>query len=128
MISLEILLIKDLGANTNTRPNYEKADFNKMRETLNLDWDKVFQQCPDDVNKQCKIFVNIYKELESKFVPRKICEVPKRKCKTPLDKKALSKIKRKKIYSERSIKTNPKNCRIMQVPNLRSELGCLYLY
>ena len=36
---------------------YEKADFNRMRDMLNVNWEEIFTDCKDDVNAQIQIFL-----------------------------------------------------------------------
>ena len=74
---------------------YEKANYDKMKELLNIDWDVTFSECADDVNEQWKIFSTLYSEAEKSCVPRKIIKSGSKRFSVPLDKKALAK-KRKK--------------------------------
>ena len=78
-----------------TRCCYEKADFEKMQNMMNLEWEEVFKECKDDVDSQIKIFLDIFYEAEKKCVPKKVVHVGSNRFSYPLDKKALSK-KRKK--------------------------------
>ena len=74
---------------------YDKADYNKMREHLQVDWEEAFRDCPNDVDKQWNIFNEKYEEAERLWVPRKLFRKGNKKYSVPLDRKTLAK-KRKK--------------------------------
>ena len=73
---------------------YEKANYDKMKELLNIDWDVTFSECADDVNEQWKIFSTLYSEAEKSCVPRKIIKSGSKRFSVPLDKKALAKMRK----------------------------------
>ena len=56
---------------------YNKADYNKMREHLQVDWEEAFRDCPNDVDKQWNIFIEKYEEAERLWVPRKVFRATK---------------------------------------------------
>ena len=74
---------------------YNKADYSKMREHLQVDWEEAFRDCPNDVDKQWNIFIEKYEEAERLWVPRKVFRKGNKKYSVPLDRKTLAK-KRKK--------------------------------
>ena len=51
---------------------YDKADYNKMRQMLDLDWTELFSNCTENVNQQWDIFITKYQEAEKTCIPRKI--------------------------------------------------------
>ena len=85
---------------------YEKADFVRMRDMLNLDWEEVFQECKDDVDSQIQIFLNRYREAERLCVPKKVVHVGSKRFSYPLDKKALAKKRKKYRLWKRYMETN----------------------
>ena len=84
---------------------YEKGDYQGLNENLKkVDWAEKLGKFPNDINKQWEIFKNIFYEEEKKFVPRKVVyvnDIKSKKLSTPLDRKTLSKIKKKnKLWSK----------------------------
>ena len=92
---------------------YDKADYNKMRQMLDLDWTELFSNCTENVNQQWDIFITKYQEAEKTCIPRKIIRTKNRRYSVPLDRKTLAKKRKKyrlwkrylekedgKIYSE----------------------------
>ena len=75
---------------------YDKADYSKMFDMLNVEWEKLFSDHKDDVDGQWDIFANLYKIAEKECIPQKIVRTRNKKFRVPLDKKALAK-KRKNI-------------------------------
>ena len=71
--------------------SYEKADFKKMREMMDIDWEKLLEDCKDDVNTQWEIFHNKHKQAEDACVPKRILQTSKKKFSVPLDKRTLAK-------------------------------------
>ena len=78
---------------------YHKGDYTKMNEMLQgVDWEKAFENFPNDVNKQWDFFKQKYYEAEEKYIPKKLVYINgklSQKFTIPLDKKNLRKIKRK---------------------------------
>ena len=83
---------------------YEKADYIKMADMLNLDWAVLFSEC-DNLNDQWKIFSVKYNEAEKACVPQKIVNTNKKKFSVPLDSKAQAKRKRKHRLWQRYLET-----------------------
>lgn len=50
LLNIRIKSSKETDPNSKTRPNYNKANFETMKEDFNLDWNELFAQCPDDVD------------------------------------------------------------------------------
>ena len=42
--------------------NYRKADFKKMNDKLDIDWDTFFDECKDDVDLAWEKFIQKYNE------------------------------------------------------------------
>ena len=79
---------------------YKKADYARMVELIKRsseEWEALFQESKDDVNKQWSIFSKIYNDAEEQCVPRKIVRSGIRTFHVPLDRKSLKK-KRKKYH------------------------------
>ena len=84
---------------------YTKGDYKKMNKMFkDAPWREKFQQCPDDVEEQWKIFRDIYTEAEIECIPRKMVTVNgvlNKKLSVPLDEKNLKKLKKKnRIHSK----------------------------
>ena len=80
------------------KKTYDKGDYNKMMEHLNIDWETEFSTCSNDVNEQWKFFSNKLNNAIEECMPMKKEKIRGFKAKKhtiPLDKKSLSKIKRK---------------------------------
>ena len=75
--------------------NYVKADFNKMIEKLDINWDTFFEDCDDDVDLAWDKFMRKYNEVERECIPRKVLSTSKRRFSIPLDRKTLSRRKKK---------------------------------
>ena len=84
---------------------YEKADYKKMFDMLNVEWENLFSSHKDDVNKQWEIFVDLYKRAEKECIPQKIIRTGNKKFRVPLDKKTLAKKKRKYRLWKRFVET-----------------------
>ena len=78
-------------------PQYDKADYEGMKDMLDIDWKQILDQHQGDVNSQWTVFEQKYKEAEERFVPRKIVHTGKKTFSHPLDRKTLEK-KRKKYH------------------------------
>ena len=74
---------------------YDKADYNKMKEMLNINWQEEFKHCIDNVEDQWTIFTDKYHHAVNECVPKKIVRVGKKKFKLVLEKKNFSKEKEK---------------------------------
>ena len=86
--------------------SYEKADFKKMRDMMDIDWEKILGDCEDDVNTQWEIFHNKYKQAEEACVPKIILKTSKKKFSIPLDKRTLAKKRRKHRLWQRFLETD----------------------
>ena len=52
--------------------NYVKADFNKMIEKLDINWETFFEDCDDDVDLAWDKCMRKYNEVERECIPRKV--------------------------------------------------------
>ena len=87
---------------------YKKADFVKMNNMIFRtpeEWQELFKECPDDVNKQWDIFSNIFSTAEKECVPRKLIKSGKRSFSIPLDRKNLALKKKKYKLWQRFLNT-----------------------
>ena len=89
-----------------TRYKYDKGDYSKLADLLNIDWDT----CTDNVEAQWCKFKSIFDKSIEETIPIKVINrIGKRKQDPkhtiPLNKKALSKIKRKERLWTRCLNT-----------------------
>ena len=75
--------------------NYLKDDYEKMKKMLNINWKDYFKDCGDNVDQVWEKFVKKYHEADKECVPRKIVKTRIRTFSYKLDRKTLSKRKRK---------------------------------
>ena len=92
---------------------YHKADFNKMRNMLHIDWKSLIKDCDNDVGKMWDNFDDLYNTAENECIPKVVIKTGKKRFSVPLDRKTLAKKRKKyrlwkrfleseegKIYSE----------------------------
>ena len=96
--------------------NYEKADYQRLRERLDIDWTTYLQTDHDDIEEMWGKFILMFNQAEKEFIPQKVVKTGKRKFSHPIDKKTLSKRKKKyrlwKRYLEsRDAKVYEEYCR-----------------
>jgi hypothetical protein len=89
---------------------YDKGDYSKLAELLDVNWDEEFSDCINDVEGQWCKFKNIFEKSIEQTIPKKIVnQTEKRKQDPkhtiPLNRKALSKIKRKERLWARYLNT-----------------------
>ena len=94
---------------TKTKYLYNKADYTKLKEELNVNWGEIFEnlETPQDVNEMWGTFKNRMNQALDNCVPKRTITIGgnnKQRHKA-LDKRLLAKIKRKKRLWERYIKT-----------------------
>ena len=75
--------------------NYEKADYQRLRERLDIDWTTYLQTDHDDIKEMWGKFILMFNQAEKEFIPKKVVKKGKRKFSHPIDKKTLSKCKKK---------------------------------
>ena len=85
--------------------DYKKADFKKMIEILDIDWSNYFSDCDEDIDKVWKKFMEKYTEAEKECIPRKTIATGKKKFSYLLDRKTLSKRKKKYRLWKRYLET-----------------------
>ena len=76
--------------------NNVNADFKKMNEKLDINWDTFFEDCKDDVNVAWEMFLQKYNEAERECIHRKVVKTSTKIFSIPLDRETL--VKRKKKY------------------------------
>ena len=91
--------------------NYVKADFKKMNEKLDINWDTFFEDCEDDVNVAWEMFLQKYNETERECIPRKV-KTSRKRFSIPLDRKTVA--KRKKKYRLWKRYPNTKDAKIYE--------------
>ena len=87
---------------------YDRGNYDNMRKLMDLEWEEEFAACPTDVTKQWEIFKKKFKDAEEICVPQKQItanSLQRTKYNTPLDKKALKKIKKKHRCWQRYMET-----------------------
>lgn len=82
-------------ATKKTINNYGKADFEKMKEHLDIDWGKLLSNYGDDLDGMWDMFVNKYKDAELDCIPKKEVKNDIRKFSCNLDRSGSAKRKRK---------------------------------
>ena len=89
---------------------FNKGNYEGLKNKMNsINWEEEFNKYPNDINKQWQFFCNVYSEAEKTYIPRKTVYVHgkmNKKLSTPLDKKTLRKIKKKR-YGAKFEKTWP---------------------
>ena len=83
------------------RHQYHRGNYQAMRSDLDVDWDEMFDQCPDDPNQQLKIFTDILKTSQEKHIPKRDVTKAATTRRTPLDAKIRTEIRRKHRLWER---------------------------
>ena len=68
-------------------PDYRKADFEKMKGLLSIDWESYLNDSAGNVNALWDKFMTKFKEAESVCIPKKIVKAGQRKFGHALDKK-----------------------------------------
>ena len=84
---------------------YEKADFKKMRREFDIDWESYCQDCENDIDKTWNKFQTKFAEAEKLYVPKKVVKTNIKRISIPLDRKALSKRKKKYRLWKRYLQT-----------------------
>ena len=89
---------------------YDKGNYSKLAELLDPNWEEELSDCINDVEGQWCKFKNIFEKSIEQTVPKKIVnQTEKRKQDPkhtiPLNRKALSKIKRKERLWTRYLNT-----------------------
>ena len=74
---------------------YDKGDYTKMEDLLNIDWEAEFSNHQGDVQAQWDILMSKLREAEEQCIPKKRISQRARKYPVPLDMKTRAKIKRK---------------------------------
>ena len=74
---------------------YEKADFEKMKNYLDIDWEQYLLDCGEDIDKMWDKFSHRYFAAEKEYVPRTIVKSGKKPFSYSLDRKTLAIRKRK---------------------------------
>ena len=75
--------------------NYRKADFKKMNNKPDIDWDTFFDECKDDVDLAWEKFIQKYNDAEREYFPKIIVATSKKRFSIPLDRKTLARRKKK---------------------------------
>ena len=70
---------------------YDKADYVKFKEMLELDWANILYSNHDDVNAQWVTFIEKYEEAEKLCVPKKIVQARQKRFSIQLDRETLAK-------------------------------------
>jgi len=96
--------------------DFKKADFNKMRQRLSIDWEEYFKSCGDNIDEIWKKFVTLFREAENECIPRRAVKVGQKKYQYPFDRKTLRIRKKKyrlwkKYVTSNDSKTYQEYCR-----------------
>ena len=58
--------------------DYFKADFQKTKEQLNIDWETFFKECGDDIDSVWNKFINKYIDAQRECIPSKTIKTGKK--------------------------------------------------
>ena len=64
------------------RYNYERGNYSKMHQDLDINWEKLFSSMAGDVNEYWEKFLSIFKEAQENNIPKKCVSSRSRKHKT----------------------------------------------
>ena len=99
VIEIECTLNEQFNTSCKTRYKYDKGNYDKLQELLDIDWSNQLAEYNNDVEKQWCKFREIFELAIEETIPKKIVNPNNRKRSdkhtVPLNRKALSKIKRK---------------------------------
>ena len=85
---------------------YNKGNFNEMRKSMELDWEKIFEDFPNNPEAQWNIFKEKIKEAENIYVPNRLVNTGQCKRKgPPLDKKTIQEKRKKHRMWQRYMET-----------------------
>lgn len=89
--------------------NFRKANFEKFKEHLSINWNELFEDCNGNVDIMWDKFLTVYTDAEKNCIPKKRVQIGKRNFHFNLDRKALTKRKRKNRLWKRFIATKEQN-------------------
>ena len=92
-----------------TIANYEKADYQKMKNLLDINWVDILNSHCKDINGMWEAFFEKYKSAEQACVPKKVINMRARTFESTLDRKGRSKRKRKCRLWKRYLETKDEN-------------------
>ena len=67
--------------------SYKKADYQRLRERLDIDWTTYLQTDHADIEEMWGKFILMFNQAEKEFIPKKVVKMGKRKFSHPIDKK-----------------------------------------
>ena len=96
---------------------YEKADYNKMRELLDVAWQEVFSEpCViDNIDEQWNMFSKRYYEAEKICVPARRLKTDRKRFAVPLDRNALAKRRKNTVCGKSILKRGTNICWVQEV-------------
>lgn len=108
VIELICKISEETSVTKKTRFKYDKGDYEKLKEMLDLNWEKEFEKC--NVHEQWNKFREILEKAMEEAIPKKVINQNGKRKKddnhpVPLNRKALSKIKRKERLWTRYLNT-----------------------
>ena len=86
----------------------QKETNQKMRQLLTINWENLFEGCNGYINLMWETFVNKYNYAEKECIPKKLSRLG-REYLLPLDRKSLSKRKKKYRLWKRYLATRDVN-------------------
>ena len=95
MIKVTYRCQREEELNNKLVPDFQKGDYTKMKDDLNIDWKKFLSRYEEDVDGMWKAFYEKFKETERLCIPQKILRRNNNNNLTPLDRKGISKRKKK---------------------------------
>ena len=93
---------------TKTRYSYDKGDYHKLRENMDIDWITILNKNSDNVDAQWEEFKEIYNTAVNQSIPTRKIKSGKFQHPIPLDKETRTKINRKcRLWKEYMATKNP---------------------
>ena len=89
--------------------NFKKANFEEFRNQFSINWDEYFNECNDDAESMWKKFLSLYTIVETDCIPKRLVKTGKRNFQFVLDRKTLSKRKKKDRLWKRYLSTRQVN-------------------
>lgn len=108
VLTFSLQCVKEEEKKKFTKWLYDKGDYEGMKQYLDIEWNTIFLNCGDDMDKQYAAFLDKYKEAREKFIPQKTYtkdNMHSSKHKVALDRSILNRIKKKHRCWKRYIET-----------------------
>jgi hypothetical protein len=105
MLNFDIIGTKEVRDNKIKKFFLNKANYDRIRRELNLDWQEVLGQVDQDINAMWGVFEETVRSAQNSFVPNKEVNPAKKKWRIPLDHKTVELVKKKHRAWQRYMET-----------------------